>query len=235
VLILLSACCGAACAQWADITNVTVACGPTELAGPRVAVEYDLNGDSVSPGHPVYVFVRYSTDGGQTWRRLDPAFLRGAVDLVDKPGHKTCVWWGTQETFLTDTKDLRVVVRGIAVATVPAGRFEMKSVPGGGHDESQTRQAASELPLFHIARCETTVAMYVDYLNETARAGGGWNERMAGAQRCEITRGLIKGVRYFFGSSFSSQCKLKAPDPVSTLPNTRNRTMISLSTPFLLS
>ncbi len=184
-LVLL---CGAAHGQWAQIAEVEIISDPTELAGRRVAIEYDLNDESVSASHPVYVFIRYSTDDGQTWRRVDPGFLRGDVDLVDKPGRKTIVWWGTQKMIGGDIGGLRVKVRGLRMAAVPGGRFEMKSVPGGGHDETKTRRTVSELPLFHIARCETTVGMYADYLNETAVAGGGWNERMVSTARCGITR-----------------------------------------------
>jgi formylglycine-generating enzyme required for sulfatase activity len=196
VMIVLAVSCGAH-AQWADISNVKIASDPTELAGPRVAIEYDLNESLVSAAHPLYVFIRYSTDNGHTWRRLEPAFLRGDVDLVDKPGRRTCVWWGAQKMLSADIRDLRVKVRGIPMAAIPAGRFEMKSVPGGGHDESETRHIVPALPLFHIARCETTVAMYADYLNETARAGGGWNERMANILRCGITRQGEPGAYIF--------------------------------------
>ncbi len=188
ILIVPLACFVPANAQWADISNVTVTTDPTELGGPRVAIEYDLKGDAISAAHPVYIFIRFSTDGGQTWRRLHPQFLRGDVDLVDKPGRKACIWWGAHEAFLVESKDLKVTVRGIPMAAIPAGRFEMKSVPGGGHDETRTHHPVSELPLFHLARCETTVAMYADYLNEAARTGFGWTERMTSPLRCGILR-----------------------------------------------
>jgi len=71
---------------------------------------------------------------------------------------------------------------------VPAGEFKMKSLPGGGYDESQDQEPVSNLPLFYIAKYETTVAMYADYLNEIGREGSGWNKRMSNSNRCGIVQ-----------------------------------------------
>lgn len=178
-----------ACAQWLDISNVRLRHEETELNGPAIVIEYDLKDKTISPRLPAYVFIRYSTDSGLTWRRLEPEFLRGnGFDIVEKPGLKKCTWWGLTQTLPSEIDYLTVKVRALQMATVPAGRFEMKSVPGGGHDESKTQKTVSNLPAFHVARCETTVAMYADYLNEAGKNGAGWNERMARPTQCGIVQ-----------------------------------------------
>ena len=45
----------------------------------------------------------------------------------------------------------------------------MKAVPGGGYDDSRVRNRVSSLPSFYIAKYETTISMYADYLNEKRR------------------------------------------------------------------
>ncbi len=175
--------------QWLDIANVKVSHEETKLNGPAVVIEYDLNEKSVSPQLPAYVFIRYSVDAGLTWRRLESKFLRGSgFGIVDKPGPKKCTWWGLTQTLPADADKLKIKVRAVRMATVWAGRFEMKSVPGGGHDESKTQKAVSTLATFHIARCETTLGMYADYLNEVGANGAGWNERMARPTQCGIVQ-----------------------------------------------
>jgi len=115
--------------------------------------------------------------------------LKGnGYDLVEKPGHKKAIWWGTGETSLTDINQVEFRVRGIKMVRVPGGEFVMKSLPGGGRDESKNQEVDSNLPLFYIAKYETTASMYADYLNEISDEGAGWNRRMADPNRCGIIR-----------------------------------------------
>ena len=117
--------------------------------------------------------------------------------LVESSGHKKIIWWGTTETNfgessvagMVDLNKLKYIIRGIRMVRVPAGEFKMKSLPGGGYDESRwDEEPTCELPLFYIAKYETTVSMYTEYLNKTGREGAGWNKRMSNSSRCGIVQ-----------------------------------------------
>jgi len=116
--------------------------------------------------------------------------------LVESSGHKKIIWWGTTETSfktigktdIADFNQLKFIIRGIKMVRVPAGEFKMKSLPGGGYDESTSQEPVEQLPLFYIAKYETTVAMYTDYLNEIGQEGAGWNKRMSNSSRCGIVQ-----------------------------------------------
>ena len=193
-------CCNLSYSRWIEISNTKVTQELTELGGPRIVIEYDINDPEISKDCPAYVFIRYSKDSGATWEFLAMEYLRGnGYGLVEGPGHKKIIWWGTGETSfgeLSETGETRIVdlsqlkfrVRGIKMVRVRAGEFKMKSLPGGGYDESKSQEPACELPLFYIAKYETTVAMYTDYLNEIGREGAGWNKRMSDSRRCGIVQ-----------------------------------------------
>ncbi|MFH1717196.1 MAG: SUMF1/EgtB/PvdO family nonheme iron enzyme [Planctomycetota bacterium] len=182
-------CCRCAPANWIDISNVKIRQEPTELAGPKTIIEYDIEDQNISPASPAYVFVRYSTDSGKSWQLISVASLRGnGFDIVDKSGPRQIIWWGTEQTNFNDLDRVKIRVRGIAMARIPAGKFVLKSLPGGGRDESREIEMNSDLPLFYMARYETTISMYTDYVNELGSAGAGWNERMSNSDRCGIVR-----------------------------------------------
>ncbi len=181
--------CSGAMGQWVDISNVDVKQDPTELAGPRTVIEYDLNDKDVSPDMPAYVFVRYSIDFGATWKLLPMRYLKGnGYDLVEKPGHKKIIWWGTGQTGFADLAQVEFRVRGIKMARVAGGEFIMKSIPGADRDETKEQKPVTSLPDFYLAKCETTISMYVDYLNEVGDEGAGWNQRMTHSSRCGIEK-----------------------------------------------
>ena len=92
-----------------------------------------------------------------------------------------------------------VRVRAIRMAWVPGGAFTRKSLPGIGRDESGKAQPGSDLPSYYIARQETTVAMYADYLNDLGDAGG-WNSRMAKEDRCGIEQAGSLGLGHVMPS-----------------------------------
>lgn len=216
-------------AQWIEISGLSVSREDTKLGGPRVVIEYELDEPDISKDLPAYIFIRYSKDSGNSWQHVDAKSLRGnGFDIVDKGGHKKCIWWGTTETSFDEPDKLKFKVRGIGMARVPAGRFEMKSIPGGGHDESGTHEIISSLPSFHIAVCETTASMYADYLNETGKNGTGWNKRMANPDRCGIVRDGTPGdyaysvvagrdnypvnyLSWYDASAFLNWCRLRLP------------------------
>ncbi|MHC4604651.1 MAG: hypothetical protein ACYS6W_15130 [Planctomycetota bacterium] len=128
-------CCNFSYAQWIEISNTKVTQQPTELGGSGIVIEYDINDPQISKDCPAYVFIRYSKDSGTTWKLLPMECLRGnGYGLVDSPGHKKNIWWGTSETSFADANQVKVRVRGIQMVRIPAGKFIMKSLPGGGYD-----------------------------------------------------------------------------------------------------
>jgi formylglycine-generating enzyme required for sulfatase activity len=220
------ACCQCSYSKWLEISDVKLRQDPTELAGPKTTIEYDIKDANISPASPAYVFVRCSRDFGKTWQLLPMNSLRGnGSDIVEKPGHKKIIWWGTGQTSFIDVVQVEVRVRGIAMVRIPAGKFIMKSLPGGGRDESKDTKADSNLPPFYVAKYETTLSMYTDYLNEVGGEGAGWNARMANKDRCGIIRNSdytysfqpgrhdypITYVSWYDATNFLQWCGLRLP------------------------
>ncbi len=223
VTVLLCCCCSYA--SWFETSNVKVSQYPTELAGSKIIFEYDIEDPNVSPETPVYVFIRYSADFGKTWQLIPMDSLRGnGFGIVEKPGRKQVIWWGTGETTFEDVHQVDTRIRGISIVRVPAGKFKRKTLPAAGRDESkevgsraegvpsgegvppsergqdvcETEQGQDALAtrgrdvrdagLFYMAKYETTISMYVDYLNEVGGQGFGFNPRMSNNDRCGILR-----------------------------------------------
>jgi len=219
-------CCRCCNSQWLEISNVNFRQEPTELAGPKIIIEYDLDDTNISPDSPAYVFVRYSTDSGKSWSLVPMQSLRGnGFDIVEKSGHKQIVWWGTQQTTFDDANQVKIRIRGIAMARVPAGKFVMKSLPGAGRDESKEISPDPDLPLYYMAKNETTISMYTDYLNELGDKAAGWNDRMSNENRCGIikndncTYSVKQGrenypvtyVSWYDATNFLQWCGLRLP------------------------
>ncbi len=176
-------------ASWLPIENVKVREDPTEMGGPKIVIEYDLPDPNISAATPAYVFVRYSKDFGDHWELLGADRLRGTgFGIVEEPGHKELILWGAEQAGIADLGQVEIRVRAVAMARIPAGSFALKGLPGAGRDEAKTSKPRSNLPLYYMARFETTVAMYADYLNEVGGEGAGWNRRMSRANRCGITQ-----------------------------------------------
>jgi len=260
--------CSCAQPKWFEISNVKVSQYPTELAGSKIIFEYDIDDPNVSPANPVYVFIRYSTDFGKTWQLIPMNALRSnGFGIVEKPGHKQVVWWGTDQTTFDDINQVDTRIRGIAMVRVPAGKFVRKTLPGAGRDESDqagsragavgasigkeqgqdalateqgqdalaTEQGRDALAtrgrdvrdrgLFYMARHETTISMYVDYLNEVGGEGFGFNARMSNGDRCGIVRQQnntfsvqpgreeypVNYVSWYDATNFLQWCGLRLP------------------------
>ena len=213
-------------AQWLDITNLSVRLNTNEQAGLNLVLDYDLNETNGVPESPAYVFIRYSADAGKNWRLLPMKFLRGnGHDIVEKPGRKQSIWWGVGKLGLTNLSTLQFRVHGLPMVRVPEGRFIMKAIPGAGHDASRGQVDEMVLPTFYLAKNETTLAMYADYLNETGKEAAGWVEKMASKTRCGIERGdgdayrVVPGrekypinyVSWYDAVAFLEWCGLRLP------------------------
>ena len=224
-IAIVVVCCHCSYSKWLELSNIKVRQEPTELGGPKIIIEYDIEDPNISPATPAYVFVRYSKDE-TNWQLITTDSLRGnGFDIVDKPGHKKIIWWGTDQTSFTDLIQIDVRVRSIQMVRIPAGKFIMKSLPGGGRDESNNINPSSDLPLFYMANYETTIAMYTDYLNEIGGEGAGWNQRMTDSNRCGIVRHInytysvepgrenypITYVSWYDATNFLRWCGLRMP------------------------
>ena len=217
--------CNSAHCKWVNIGGVKVVRESTELAGPKIVIEYDLNDPNISPASPAYVFVRYDTGPAGGWRLISTDALSGnGFDIVEQPGRKQITWWGTGQLGISDIDCSRLRVRGIQMARVPAGRFVMMSLPGMGRDDLIDIDPDPDLPLFYVARYETTIAMYVDYLNESGGEAG-WNRKMANSSLCGVVRDgdsrfavapgrgdyPVTYVSWYDASGFLEWCGLRLP------------------------
>jgi formylglycine-generating enzyme required for sulfatase activity len=175
---------------WINISNVVFRKEWTEYGGPRIAIEYDLDEPDVTPETPVYVFIRYRPEKDGSWNLLAPALLEGnGHGIVNHSGHKNSYLWGAYEMAFDnfDRSDFRV--RGIKMARIPAGEFAIRTLPGGGKDDVHIFDRVPTLPLYYMARYETTLRMYTDYLNEIASTEEiGWNSSMKDDSTCGILR-----------------------------------------------
>ena len=173
-------------AQWLDISNIETTKLLTELGGPAIEIRSEINSSVISDEMPGYIFARCSFDGGKSWKLIDESMTQGdGLGIVTTPGSKKNLWWGSAEQGLNDPN---IMVRGIQMARIPSGEFLMKSFPGGGKDPSITKRPKTDLSEFYMAINETTIGMYVDYLNEIDEHAAGWSEKMKNARRCGIVK-----------------------------------------------
>ena len=209
-----------------EIGTLKVSQESTKLAGPKIMIEYELNDPNISPACPAYVFVRWRKGPADQWRLIPMDSVRGnGFDIVEGPGHKQIIWWGTGQAGISNADGLKLRVRGIRMVRVPAGRFVTKSLPGMGRDESKNARGDSDVPSFYMAKYETTISMYVDYLNESEGGETGWNQRMTRNSLCGIVRDKdskfaarvgrehypVTYVSWYDASNFLKWCGLDLP------------------------
>jgi formylglycine-generating enzyme required for sulfatase activity len=172
--------------QWMDIADVSIRSVMTEQGGPVFEISYTLNDQNITEENPAYIFVHFSQDNGNTWNIIDPAFLSDeGIGIVQSSGQKKTLFWGSGEIAIENPA---IKIRGLRMAKIPAGEFIMKSFPAGGKDPSVSERPDNKLPLFYMAINETTISMYVDFLNDRGQNGSGWNDLMINVNRCGISR-----------------------------------------------
>lgn len=214
-------------AHWLPVSTVDVTHETVDYGGECLIIDYSLDVPDLSPDSAAYVFVRYSIDDGAHWALVPGAQLRGdGHDIVTRGGNHTVRWWGSDQRGLThEGVRLKIAVRAMRMARVAAGTFVAKMIPGGGFDQSKLHVGEAVLPTYHIARFETTIGMYADYLNEVGGNGRGWNKLMADPEQCGIVRDpsgryvVVPGrenfpinyVSWYEAQSFLDWCGLRLP------------------------
>jgi formylglycine-generating enzyme required for sulfatase activity len=73
----------------------------------------------------------------------------------------------------------------------------METTPGAGYDDSKINAFVTSLDEFYIAKYETSISLYVEYLNEMGANGAGWQEKMANTERSGILRKGKQGSFFF--------------------------------------
>ncbi len=185
-------------AESMEIVEVAWKLESTQFGGPRLAVTYRLENRTISASEPAYIFIRLSADSGRTWRLLSPRELVGdGQAIVSRPGRKQSVLWGTRDLGLTEEALIEVRVRGLRMVRVPGGEFRMEATPGAGYDDAKISAAVSSLDEFYIAKFETSIGLYAEYLKELGADGAGWQEKMADPERSGIIRKGEKGSYQF--------------------------------------
>ena len=197
---------------WLDVRNLVIRKEWTEYGGPRIAIEYELCEEDITPETPAYMFICYRPGKRKPWQLLPPENLGGnGHSLVASPGRKVCYFWGAYESAFDNITKARFRVRGIKMARVPAGEFLMRNLPGGGKDDTEVHEKVSGLPHFYMARYETTLKMYTDYLNEVATVEEiGWNRMMEDDSICGI-----KHQKRFLGETRFYVSKDREDHPVT--------------------
>ncbi len=176
-------------AGWLNTANIKVWNEPTELAGPKIVVEYDLDAPTVSADSPAYVFIHFRNGPKDAWRLLSADGLGGnGAGIVEESGHKKIIWWGADQRIIQDVDQIEFRVRAIPMVRVPGGQFTLRSLPGDGRDQSGLHKPVSTLPTYYLAKNETTIALYVEYLNTLGPDGTGYYEKMSREKRCGILR-----------------------------------------------
>jgi formylglycine-generating enzyme required for sulfatase activity len=80
---------------------------------------------------------------------------------------------------------------------IPGGEFKMETTPGAGYDDSKIDAFVTSLDEFYIAKYETSIGQYLEYLNEMGAFGAGWQEKMANPDRSGILRKGERGSYLF--------------------------------------
>jgi formylglycine-generating enzyme required for sulfatase activity len=182
-------------AQPIEITDLEWKLEKTQFGGSRIAISYQLKDTMVNPAEPAYVFLRLSPDSGSTWTLVSPRDLVGnGHGIITRAGKKQSVLWGARDLGLEVADGLVMRVGSLRMVRIPAGSFRMETTPGAGYDDSKIDAIVTSLGEFFIAKYETSLSLYTEYLNEMGRSGAGWQEKMANPDRCGILRSGEKGA-----------------------------------------
>jgi formylglycine-generating enzyme required for sulfatase activity len=173
-----------------DARNVSVSSvSLNNLSGSTVNINYTLarTTPTISASQSVWIFVKYSSDVGQTWMDTDDTSLSndwsaggqtgtstvnqnltGDIGLITSGGTKAITWtWDGTGTGLSSTDQVRVRVYAVEMCQVDGNSsYAMGGDGGNGAITSGTANVAA----FHIMKYPVTNRMYVDFLNEVGNS-----------------------------------------------------------------
>lgn len=155
------------------------------LTTATVNITYTLSrtNPAISSSQPIWIFVKYSSNGGLTWKDTDDLDqgddwsaggqtgtstvnqnLSGDVGIVNSGGAKSITWtWGAGGTGLSSTAMVRVRVYAVEMCLVEAdASFAM----GGDGGNNAITSGTANIAAFYIQKYPVTNRMYVDFLNE---------------------------------------------------------------------
>lgn len=136
----------------------------------------------VTPQNPVWVFLKFSPDGGKTWMNtddtifendLDPSTskdslvnknLSGDAGIVGSVGKKTIVWDCGENGTNFDGKDVMAKLRVIQMCKIP----EDKDFKVGGNGAQSIKSGSTKIDQFYMAEYPATYSLYSEFLNEWA-------------------------------------------------------------------
>jgi formylglycine-generating enzyme required for sulfatase activity len=167
-----------------DVSGISLG----NLTATTVDITYTLSRTTpaLSADQAVWIFVKYTSDGGSTWMDTDNTsqaddwcaggqtgastvnqFLSGDVGVVTSSGSKTITWtWGATGTNLDETDQVRVRVYAVEMCRVTAdAAYSMGGDAGNNAITSGTANLASD---YYLQKYPVTNRTYVDFLNEVA-------------------------------------------------------------------
>lgn len=136
--------------------------------------------NTITPQSSVWVFVKFSPDGGKTWMNTDDTTLvndlipenrddslvnknlSGDVGIVESSGKKTIIWQCGDDGTGFENKDVLVRIRVIQMCRMPADdKFEM-----GGNGAQAIKIGLAKIDQFYLAKYPAAYVLYAEFLNE---------------------------------------------------------------------
>ena len=140
--------------------------------------------NTITPQNPVWVFLKFSPDGGKTWMNTDDTIFKNDLDpsnsrnslvnknlsgdagIVGSSGKKTIVWDCGENGTNFDGKDVMAKLRVIQMCKIP----EDKDFKVGGNGAQSIKSGSTKIDQFYMAKYPATYGLYSEFLNEI---GGG--------------------------------------------------------------
>lgn len=168
-----------------EITKIKVSKLNKKTNARNISYKLDtLEKNTVTPAHPVWIFVKYSLDNGKVWMNTDDTVvendllpenyknslvnmnLSGDVGLVESSGKKSIVWSCGEDGTNVEEKDLLVKIRAIQMCKIPAD----SSFQFGGNGSQALKSGSADIKGFLLGKYPATYDLFADFLNENGNS-----------------------------------------------------------------